>query len=211
MFFKHSIWLTAWLLLSSPVAAEPAPATSPDLKLSLIWNDAYKLLPISYEKAANEVTKIFEAIRIQVRWTKAGQDELVEADTIQIRVVLMPRLSSGWSLDGHTMGVVIGKKVPRRTVFIFYPSVLLALGYEHVADRRRSPRERANLTRALGRVVAHEIVHAILPEREHDKDGLLSRQLKRRNLQQARLPLANETAFVLVERLAAWQYSGSTE
>ena len=42
--------------------------------------------------------------------------------------------------------------------------------------------ERAHFGRALGRVAAHEIVHALLPDRPHDRAGLMARSLGRREL-----------------------------
>lgn len=178
-------------------------AESPEL--SLIWNDAYQILPISYEGIAEEVAEIFEEIAVRVSWTKAGQDPAVEPHTVQVRVVLMPNLSSKWSLPHHTMGVVIGDKVPRETVFISYSGVVSTMGYEPTADRARSPRERAALTRALGRVIAHELAHAIVPERDHDTEGLLSANLKRSHLTESKLRFVDETAAAFVETLAALQ------
>jgi hypothetical protein len=193
--FRKPGFLVAAVLISFVTMAE-----SRALELSLDWNDGHELLPISYGDVAEEVCRIFEEIGVDVRWA-----EREKSGATRVRVNLMPIDSAGWSLPKYTMGVVIGEEVPRAAVYIFYPSVLRTLGYDLVPDRRRSPRERARLTRALGRVIAHELVHAILPEREHDCEGLLNLQLTRQHLQQKHLRLLEETADAFVKRLAAFQ------
>ena len=183
-------------------------------QLSLIWNDAYRLLPISYERIAEEVTEILEEIGIQECWRKASRNQAAETFAVQVRVILMPSLSSKWSLPQHTMGVVIGEKVPRESVFISYSSVLCTMGYEPTSDRARSPRQRAHLARALARVIVHELAHAIVPEREHDSDGLLSAHLKRSQLRKSNLRFVDETASAFVQKLTTLQNrrgSGSSD
>ncbi len=197
--------LAAAVFMSFVTIAESESPEPRALELSLDWNDGYELLPISFEGVAEEVCQIFEEIGIDVRWAEPGKGEGEQPATTRVNVNLMPIDSSNWSLPKHTMGVVIGEEVPRQAVYIFYPSVLRTLGYDLVPDRRRSPRERARLTRALGRVVAHELVHAIVPDREHDHEGLLNAKLKRRHLLQKHLRLLEETADAFVERTAAFQ------
>lgn len=200
--FRKPGCIAAVVFMSFVTIAESASPEPRALELALDWNDGYELMPISYEGIAEEVCQIFEEIGVGVRWTEPGPGEGEQPLTTRVRVNLMPIESSYWSLPKHTMGVVIGEEVPRTAVYIFYPSVLRTLGYELVADLARSPRERARLTRALGRVIAHELVHAIVPEREHDHEGLLNSNLKRKHLQQSHLRLLDETADVFVERLA---------
>ena len=50
---------------------------------------------------------------------------------------------------------------------------------DRIVDAGRSGRA---FGRALGRVAAHEIVHALLPERPHDRAGLMSQSFGRREL-----------------------------
>jgi hypothetical protein len=182
---------------SSVASAQGHRHPQPRPVLHLTWNDAYQLLPFGHEAVAKKVTDIFETEGVDVRWQTVTHEPTPSPGLVGIRVVLMPRDSSGWGLPRHTMGVVIGKKVPRETVFIFFPNVARTLGYDPRTPRARSPRERARLTRALARVVAHEVVHAIQPDREHDAVGLLSLHLDRRSLLQPRLRLAKETAEAL--------------
>jgi hypothetical protein len=197
MSHKSRIWVALGFFTVFTTTSKAA--ESP--QLFLIWNDAYKLLPISCEGIGEEVTEIFEALGIRVSWTKAGQREVTDTVAVQVRVILMPKLSSKWSLPEHTMGVVIGEKVPRESVFISYSGVLRTMGFEPTPDRKRSPKERAELTRALGRVIAHELAHAIVPERDHDSDGLLAANLKRSHLKKSSLRFADDTASAFVRKL----------
>jgi hypothetical protein len=53
------------------------------------------------------------------------------------------------------------------------------------------------LARAVARVVAHEIVHAVAPEANHTATGLMQPELTRAHLEMKRLRLARETTDAL--------------
>ena len=57
-----------------------------------------------------------------------------------------------------------------------------------------SGRERQQIATALGRVVAHEVVHALAPLQPHATQGLLSATLNRSHLVHHRLLLDGDSA-----------------
>jgi hypothetical protein len=70
-------------------------------------------------------------------------------------------------------------------------------------ERARPLKESMLLARAVARVVAHEIIHAIIPERQHDPKGLMGHGLTRKQLTQPRLHLTSDIAELLAHRLMA--------
>ena len=61
------------------------------------------------------------------------------------------------------------------------------------------------ISRAMGRVIGHELAHAIVPERDHDGGGLLSANLKRSHLKKSSLRFLDATAKAFAEALAAFE------
>jgi hypothetical protein len=71
------------------------------------------------------------------------------------------------------------------------------------AEKTEFPKARETmiLARALARVVAHEIVHAVAPEADHTTAGLMQSELTRANLEMKSLSLSVEARDALHRRL----------
>jgi hypothetical protein len=83
------------------------------------------------------------------------------------------------------LGATVGNPGERKTVFIFAPNVLNMLGHHGV----RGHREEHELARALGRIVAHEAVHVLLPHHPHAARGVMNARWSRSFLVRAKLRL----------------------
>jgi hypothetical protein len=94
------------------------------------------------------------------------------------------------------MGAAIGGYA-----FIFYPMIRQALGLDGVQDLRRDLKATNLLGRALGRVVAHEVVHIIAPGYPHRVEGLMCSSLSKQALTRRRLYLDPTSAAEFVNRL----------
>jgi len=103
--------------------------------------------------------------------------------------VLMAGAANGARLPEHVMGGTRGG-APSRTTWIYLSNVIWALGLDDKGPRRLSLQEEAQVARAVGRVVAHEIIHVVAPEVAHHNGGLMSEKLGRAFLVQARAFLA---------------------
>jgi hypothetical protein len=100
------------------------------------------------------------------------------------------------------MGAILEKDPARRTVYVFLPAILKSLRHPVADDSKmiHDVRKGQVLARALGRVVAHEIAHAVDRDLPHGpEDSLMSELLTPRMLQQYRLNFDERTA----ERLRA--------
>jgi hypothetical protein len=85
----------------------------------------------------------------------------------------------------------------RRVIRVFFDEILRTLALEFDNSRMPSARETMLLARALGRVVAHEIVHAVAPDAPHAATGLMQLQLNRAHLQMPSLRLSTESTNAL--------------
>jgi hypothetical protein len=58
-------------------------------------------------------------------------------------------------------------------VFLFYRPILRNVGLGGVTGSMLKPRERRDIARAMGRVLVHEIVHAVAPNLSHADRGVM--------------------------------------
>jgi hypothetical protein len=153
----------------------------------LIWNDPHQLLPWARETTTRRVEEKLREVSVEVCW--AG----VEQEGVSVRVILMPTPPTRWGLPAHTMGVVVGRSVPRRAVFVFPRNVLRTLGYE-LGRELPGPKMRVYVTRGLARVIAHELIHALRPDLPHSSYGLMKARLVRADLIRPRIEWATGIA-----------------
>lgn len=192
-----------WMRILVPVVLLAPVSLGATPRLILSWNDAYHLLGCSDTPTMGNVTQTLEHTGVTVTWTRDAAPASDPGSAVWVGVTIMPFDSSRWSLPKYAMGVVIGHRAPREHVFVFLPSVLRTLDYQQRADCLRPPKQRANLAKALGRVIVHELVHAIVPGRPHDISGLFSSRLTRASLRRRRLTMNVETASVFLDHLNA--------
>lgn len=150
----------------------------PDLEL--LWYDPETLVPFGVEAVAREVEAIFATVgrRIVLR---AGTG-LEPPGRRPLRVILVRRPAAAWDLGEDVMGVAPGSGRPRRNIYVIAPTVRAVIGQDPAAVLEEGSREIAELTLALARVLAHEIVHAVAPRHPHAAEGLMSPQQKRDSL-----------------------------
>lgn len=168
-------------------------------QLPLIWHDTYDLLPQGFDRVARDIETSFAEMGIAVSWDAWNTPK---SAGVRVQVILKAADPTSWGLPQMTMGVVIGNKIPRSSVFVFIPNVLRTLGYGPKVNRMRPPREVAFIAQGLARVVAHEVIHAVVPEHSHDTGGLLAPKLRRDSLTSRQLDLDPPTRALLLSRLA---------
>jgi hypothetical protein len=153
---------------------------------------------------AREVENIFAEIGVEACWHE-GDHGLWRVNeppnSIEIRVVLLPVESASWGYQEQVMGAAVRKPNRERIIYVFFPNVLRTLGLDLNSTALRTPRKRNQLARALGRILAHEIVHAIAPSHQHREGGLMERQLKRSILLKRELRLDPVSAEALRAKL----------
>jgi hypothetical protein len=148
--------------------------------------------------------KLFLENGLLVRFHAASENEdLKKIPEPRMNAILLPDAAPGVGLPAHAMAAATGQRGKKYSIFVSYPGVRRTLGHRESAG---SPRQLVELSRALARVVAHEVVHALAPERGHAEWGLMAATLNREAL------LADEVALDGMSRdragaeLVRWAY-----
>ncbi len=169
--------MAAWVFLAlafAPLAQEEAPA------LTVVWHDSTKQFPTAgLSRLADEVEALFRENGLSVTFRAASENENLRLiPEPRVNVIVVPE-NGRFGVPPHTMAAAHGERGEKFGIFIFYPGVRRTLGH---LDGRSSPRQLAELSRALARVVAHEVIHVLAPEGGHAASGLMSRSLTREEL-----------------------------
>ncbi len=160
--------------LTSPSRGRGLPAI-----LHLAWADPSGAAGGLEALVREEASSLLETMGVHTRWRRAASDELARAG--EVRVIFLDRPATR---DGGIL--ILGATPPSFAVaphvWIHVPSVRATLGVPTGRPLRAlGVLERRVLGVALGRVVAHELVHAIAPEVPHGR-GLMAASLGSRAL-----------------------------
>jgi hypothetical protein len=174
-------------------AGLPIPGLVPPVpELSVQWFDTGRELQAIRGPVKARVAEILETASVRVRWTASGQD--VDPDAIAVI------LASDPPPVARAMGMVaLGRS--QRFVYVYSNAVLKGAGLGGPV-RSLGPDEAVIFSRALSRVIAHEIVHSLIG-RDHMESGIMSETLTPVMLQKARLELDDVTKRRLREALGS--------
>jgi len=156
-------------------------------RLQLVWIDVLGSAPYAFQKAARETSAILAGAGVEASWTLGDASTVTTGD--ELKIVLMPGNPIGARLPERVMGGT-RRGAQSHTTWIYLSNVLWALDLKDSAARGLSAREEEQVARALGRVAAHEIVHAVAPGMPHSAHGLMSGTLGRAYLTQPTAALA---------------------
>ena len=166
-------------------AAAPSGDEAPLVRLSLI--DLHGLTPDVTAGASAEAVGLLDRLgaRIEVRSKRPSEAH----DPRDVLVVVMPG-DPGPLLERSVLGA-IQRDAPTRALWVFPRTIAAALGLA-VDPAAWTAVGRARFATALGRVVAHEIVHLTCPWRDHDPSGLMAARMSRATLRGDAIDLEDE-------------------
>ena len=152
------------LLLAHPAApAVEAP--------QIVWIDLAGT-PAAAERAAQEeATRLLRQVGLEVRWRHGAPADVLEGG--ELAVILVPRDRAARP-GTFVLGACNARSATPRA-WIFLDSLQWALGLRSLD----APADSNELGVALGRIVAHEVLHAVAPAMEHAHAGLMSARLDR--------------------------------
>lgn len=157
--------------------------------IRLVWFDPSDLAPGSEAVARAETARLLARMGATARWLAGTPGEVNSGQGLP--VILLGEGPTASDAD------LLGATHRRHVVWVRVPNVRAAVG---IAWRRPvpglSPGEQRVLGVALGRVIAHEVVHAVVPSLPH-RTGLMADSLGRRQLAAASIPIDPETARAL--------------
>lgn len=145
----------------------------------LQWVDVSGLALFAYPAMAREAKDILAEHGVCAEVTRVSPSSVRTPG--EIGVVLL-RSMGGSGVGRHVLGATRSRDPRNATVWVYLDEVASAIGLGGRPAESWSGIERAELGRALARVAAHEVVHALLPGRPHDRAGLMSPSFGRRAL-----------------------------
>lgn len=193
--------MAAWLflaLVAVPLAPEPVVPT-----LTLVWHDSARCFPaVGLERLGNEMEALFRDHGISVRFHAASENEdLQKIPEPRVNAVVLPG-EDRFRTAPNAMAAALGERGGRYGIFVFFDSVRRTLGYR---GNDLSPRHTYELSRALARVVAHEVVHVLAPARGHAESGLMTERLTRDLLLGDRIELDGPSLALAVAAMREWR------
>lgn len=190
------------ILVAQPsTAAEPV-ASDSALGLRAAEIDFAPLAALARSVMRHELDTLLSPSSLALRWRRSRPSDETGPD--ELRVVLMR--DHGVGGDSGALGSTsLGGPAP--TIWVYVPTVARALGFEleSVATSLESQRR---LGLALGRVLAHELVHLLAPHVKHADTGIMRRQLHAANLTRGRAVLDAECLAALMAGARAWRATG---
>jgi hypothetical protein len=166
-------------------------------QLGAVTVDLAGVRPLSLEVMHRELAARLADSGLSFRWRRATPRDEIARD--EIKVVFLDSTGLGADRGKGILGSA-GRRV--QTIWIYYPNVLTTL-------RRRadwlstSLADQRAVGLALGRILAHEVIHVLLPELPHTPGSLMAASLNGDRLERAAPPL-EASAVELQAGARAW-------
>lgn len=159
-------------------AGQPPPFAEPAPTLLVRLYDPYRLLSRTVRnRLQEEAAEAFRRSGAAVEFVTRGGPRVIPA-------TLYPEIPTNWQVAPQALGVAVGAPGGRRSVFLSVGAAERALGWRGAtrAANAVGGRPAVRLGTALGRVLAHELLHTIAPDCPHTRTGLMAANLSRRAL-----------------------------
>ena len=183
--------------------AEPLLATElarPAMPVArLVWLDPAGIALGADQVAQPAVTELLREMGVEARWRRGDPHELSRPG--ELRIILLARpgvFENGLPVLGATPTQFAGEP----HVWVHVPSVASAVGIDRMRPGMRLDVHAARrLGTGLSRVVAHELVHALVPALPHGR-GLMAARLDRRMLTGPSVPVDADVGLAVRAALA---------
>ena len=193
--------LMHWLALS--VAALVAPRTTPAPEV--VWIDLADVPAVAQEAARREAAAVLGDVGLSPTWRVGAARDLLGAHDLPVVLLRRDHASRGGA--SRVLGACSPRSgTPRAWVYLENLTWALGMGaYDGPLTLDQSSR----LGRAIGRIVAHEVIHAVAPALGHARSGLMSPRFSRNDLLSVYLPVDGATRRGLSAVLAAARASSA--
>jgi hypothetical protein len=143
-------------------------------QLGLVVYDIHDLLQSRYADLVLETSAIFLEMGVDTGWRRGGLGTVHGGGPLrEIPVILLEKAPGRLKSQREVLGLIPKDQPP--AIWVFVDNVRRAIGPPASADGHQ-------LAVAIGRVVAHEIVHSLAPQLGHTRSGLMRHSLDREAL-----------------------------
>jgi hypothetical protein len=164
------------LVVASSAAETRATADMPVLRL--VWLDPEGVASGTELSARAEVKSLLARLGANVTWRRGAPGEITRPD--EVFVILIRAAVQG--SDALVLGATRIRSSTSRVLWVRVANVAEAVGVSSYRPLRlQPPLEQRRVAIALGRVIAHELVHVLVPSLPHGR-GLMAGMLARREL-----------------------------
>jgi hypothetical protein len=161
--------------------------------------DFTPLGPLTRSVMRHEVAELLAPASLGLAWRRTPPH--AETDPDELRVVLMRWAGAG--TDRGALGSASRGGPAATTVWVYVPTVAAALDLD-LEGLATSLDGQRRMGLALARVLVHEVVHALAPQVDHARAGLMRRSLHPDQLAGARHALELDCAKALTGGARAW-------
>jgi hypothetical protein len=179
-------------LLAASAGAQPPPEAGSTL--SLVWYDPTGTAWGAELVARSEAAALLARVGANVSWRRGTAGQVSDRD--EIWVILVdggPKQPAG----ALVLGATRARRTDSRVLWVRVPNVVAAVGASHSRPVRQLPPEDLRMVGvALGRVIAHEVVHVLAPTLPHGS-GLMSESLTRAQLTAGSIAVGHEIALAV--------------
>lgn len=134
---------------------------------AVVWFDVQATVPLVFEGATAEAASVLRQAGLTCTFRRGEY-----ADRGEIPLIVLGDRQSPGNRNWKTMGAADPTPVDQVPAIRVFMNPLLGLLRQHPADRRPQ-----TVARALGRVIAHEIIHLAAPRLPHASHGLMKASL----------------------------------
>jgi len=153
--------------------------SSPPDAIDLLLTDRIGLSRRTRQSVLREVERVFAGLGARVHWHQSRSDLKDSDENRGLEIVLSSERPEDAGQNRRTMGIAFAAPGPRFTsggLAIVFPYKVAEV-VSPVATYRSAGVAATRgqyFSQALGRVIAHEIIHILLPEHPHSSGGLMN-------------------------------------
>jgi hypothetical protein len=187
-------------------ASDPAPAECQANRLAIVLTPTTALTSRELQRVRTEVDRIWRPHGLEIVWRSEWFDA---SEVRQVAVSWVDRIDANGESEKHALGAVVFDVATDRPgpILVSLPHLERLIASVRVPgfapDQRPAALRRIWLTRALGRILAHEVGHIVLRLHGHRRVGLMKAQFRTDEILD---PARNR--FGLVEQDRNWSSAG---
>jgi hypothetical protein len=177
--------LMHWMALSLSTLVAPGTTLAPEV----VWIDLAGVPGAAQEAARREAAAALEDVGLSPRWRTGAAGELIAAH--ELPVVLLKHDRSAPRGSSRVLGACLPRSASPRA-WVYLDNLAWAMRMR-APDGPLTLEQSVRLGRAIGRIVAHEVIHAVAPALGHASQGIMSPRFDTRDLLAAHLPVDGAT------------------
>jgi hypothetical protein len=196
-------WIVPIILGVAVVPSGLFAAETSDAQLRVAAVELANVPSLSFETMVVQLDALLAGSGVRLLWRRSGPGEETARD--ELRVVFLGAPGRG-AHAGHPILAASGPTGPAPTVWVYMPTVRAALGLPR-ATRFESFLAQRAMGVALGRVLAHELVHLLAPQVPHGT-GVMAPRFRLTELGRGAMALDGTCARALLVAARAWEERG---